>query len=225
MRNLFLLIFLVISPFMASAQLVNHGGALGPNSLVTDSNTGLTWLTLDQTLGMSFAEISSNLEDGSRWEDFRIATSEEVYSLFEYIVGRDSGSIWWRRDGVSYDPALVVSSQVLATTLGVNFDDEGYVRVGGFTSELRYPCSESPECPHWFESFSWSSAPDDQFATIDDNWTVYGVNDRLPWMGAWLISENVRPIPEPSTYALMLSGLVGVWFSVRNRRRCVRQAD
>lgn len=35
---------------------------------------------------------------------------------------------------------------------------------------------------------------------------------------------NTAPIPEPSTYALMLAGLAGVWFAARSSRRSIRAA-
>jgi len=43
----------------------------------------------------------------------------------------------------------------------------------------------------------------------------------LPWVGTWLVT-TLPPIPEPSTYALLLVGLATV--GVATRRRKARRA-
>jgi hypothetical protein len=41
--------------------------------------------------------------------------------------------------------------------------------------------------------------------------------------GSYMLSQTTAPVPEPSTYALMLMGLLGVGYAVRHKKRWLPQ--
>jgi hypothetical protein len=42
--------------------------------------------------------------------------------------------------------------------------------------------------------------------------------------GSYMFSEKTAPVPEPSTYALMLMGLLGIGYAIRQKKRLLPQS-
>ena len=72
--------FLFSSPI--SAQVIEiDSDIFGPGTLTRDTVQGLDFLDLEDTLGRSFQDVSSQLGSGGEFEGFRYATFDEIESL------------------------------------------------------------------------------------------------------------------------------------------------
>ena len=72
--------FLFSSPI--SAQVIEiDSDIFGPGTLTRDTVQGLDFLDLEDTLGRSFQDVSSQLGSGGEFEGFRYATVDEIDSL------------------------------------------------------------------------------------------------------------------------------------------------
>ena len=57
----------------------------GDNRIVLDSDTGIEWLPLSNTLGMSIDQVSAELGPGGQYEGWRLPTAKEVEGLMTTI--------------------------------------------------------------------------------------------------------------------------------------------
>ena len=156
--------------------------AFGPNSLVIDTSTGLTWLNLTHTVGLSANQGLAGMESGGEFAGFTYATSGQVATLFA--------------DGTPGNNDYSVSSLSIATFISVvgntgNLDEypacfgEVYssdasevvgtelLGVEGFDGAFRYTFGEGPS-----EGIAYSAD-----------------------FGNWLIA-----VPEPEVWHLVLVG-------------------
>jgi hypothetical protein len=68
---------------VAKAQLTNSDWlTLGDNQILNDGSTGLQWLGLDETAGLSYNFVASQLGTGDEFAGFRFATESQVDTLF-----------------------------------------------------------------------------------------------------------------------------------------------
>ena len=68
---------------VAKAQLTNSDWmTLGDNQILNDGSTGLQWLGLDETAGLSYNFVASQLGTGGEFAGFSFATESQVDTLF-----------------------------------------------------------------------------------------------------------------------------------------------
>jgi hypothetical protein len=208
---------LVFGVQSASALLVTDNSRFGANTLIQDTNTGLSWLRLDQTVGRSFSDVASQLGSGGTYEGFRVATYAEASSLLFGNVAPLDGNLFWL--GAQPQPLRNFLNAVQFTTLfgapvrygpGLTFSSvvAGWYGSGEDYSDGR--CSLGP-CFVQSAGVSWSLGR--------NGYAAGGFLDGVgtggqSFTGTYLIAA---PIPEPSTYALMLAGLLAVGWAARRR--------
>lgn len=220
---------LALSAQGASALFVaSSSDGFGRNSLVVDSTSGLTWLNLDVTAGLSFNAVVGLLETDARYEGFRFASLDEVTTLFlnaGFSVGIPSGDLsdpdrlaaatsfaksfngvrskgtesfrgYTGEPGFAIDPANGVYSLEVA---GVGVRSGAKSVPTAFTDEVSY-----------FSPLGYAGV---------GSWLVYDAGvEPLPSLSRVAGLSVVTPIPEPSTYALMVVGLLGVAAATHRRR-------
>jgi hypothetical protein len=69
-----------ISPF-ASSEIVDQG------SYVTDTDTGLDWLKVTATTGLSYDDVSSSMDEGEQFYGWRYATGSNFNTLLNNVGG------------------------------------------------------------------------------------------------------------------------------------------
>lgn len=70
-----------------NAELAHADWQAGGDKAITlDSDTGLEWLKLDNTAGLSINNVLSEMGEGGLFEDWRLPTSQEVQSLLETVL-------------------------------------------------------------------------------------------------------------------------------------------
>ncbi len=234
LANAFAAGLLGVSAQGASALFVTTGSdGFGKNSLVVDSLSGLTWLNLDVTAGLSFNEVAGLLENDARYGDFRFASLTEVIGLF--VNGGFSVDV---PTGDPSDPDRLAAGASFAKAF-VGVRSRGTETFRGFTGEPGVPIdplngvyslqvagvgvkngSKSAAIAFTDEVFYFSP---DRYAGVG-SWLVYDpVAEVAAGSGARLAALSpVTPVPEPSAYALMCLGLMAVAAATRRRRPAAR---
>src|ERR1022692_2554127 len=76
-----LALLLVAAPLKASLFLTDDAN-FGPNSITVDTSTGLGWLNVTKTSGLSYQQVLSQTQAGGMFGGFRFATVQEVLQLY-----------------------------------------------------------------------------------------------------------------------------------------------
>jgi hypothetical protein len=170
--------------------------SLGSNSIVVDSQTGLEWLRLDESFGMSFEQVTSQMDAGETFSGFSVASAADVTTLFK------DGQVW-----APLSPLSGPADLAAGATFGSLF---GYVNAGG--ALLSQGMTSIATGPGGFlqRAVGLSFRPGVSISSFDD--AAFSRTAAFDSAGTWLI-RTVPAIPEPSTYLLLAIGLlaVGVW--------------
>ncbi|HJV95371.1 MAG TPA: PEPxxWA-CTERM sorting domain-containing protein [Albitalea sp.] len=206
---------IAVSAQGASAAFLTSSSAFGANSLVTDTSSGLTWLNLNVTQGMSFNQVAAGLASDPLYADFRVATLAEVDGLFG-----DAG--FYVNSGVIGDTnptRLAAGASFAAAFTGVQ-QANGSEFFQGYLGVNMIPIDPIHDVfGMWKAGVAFNPASTTVAFAFDDTTGGYStVGD--PGTGTWLVAKGpvVTPVPEPATYALMLAGLAAVGAVVRRRR-------
>ncbi len=149
----------------------------GDGLLTHDTETGLEWLDLTQTLDQSLSSISPLLSAGNTYDGFRVATSNEVISL---LNGAGISPI----PTSTSDPVVFASATALTSLLGETMQPafpDNYFGSRGLASEG--------------DLYGYYSANG-----VDLNTQILSGVTSHPTVGVWLVRDA---IPEPSTIAFV----------------------
>lgn len=79
---------LAVGASAAQATLIPVQSTFGPGSLIRDTETGLEWLNLRQTVNLSYSDVQAALQSGGRFAGFRYATVSELSSAFNHYFAQ-----------------------------------------------------------------------------------------------------------------------------------------
>jgi len=184
-------LLIISSP--SKSSLIDNG------SYTTDTVSGLDWLDLGQTAGTSYNAIISRVSSTGDLSGWAIATSQQVYGLFDAAGG----------DGVY--PGIDTNGSMIYTTLdsiwanNIHYSgDDIWLHVldntpGGITTGVRLTSSGFTNI--WNDGFSYP-------------YVTYGN------IGTALIRDTTQAsIPEPSVIALMGLGIFGLGLARRKMKK------
>ena len=196
----------------ASAQFITDDGAFGSDSLVTDTISGMTWLNLDATMGLSLSTVRTDLESDPLYADFRFATSREIIGLFG-DAGFCVGDVTCN---AITDPSRLAAEASFAGA----FRDDGSGEYLGYINDRSYAIQPVEDGLYGtFRTFVSYDPTSPYVGRAHYDFTGPEGHQALANTGTWLVSKSaVGPIPEPSTYALMVVGLGAFVFIARRRR-------
>lgn len=138
MKLITLLAVLAISLSTSAHAALQKGDwlATGDKKVAIDTDTGLEWLTLDNTKGKSINEVISQLGTGGAYAGWRLPTESEVFALTNKMYGsavgynnQDTsyqGNIVWAWKGDSLQQAVMN----YANMLGLTSYAQGYDQYG-----------------------------------------------------------------------------------------------
>jgi hypothetical protein len=212
----FFSMFFFALPAIAHADLVDRG-------LQTyDSQSGLEWLDLSQTRGLSFDAVCAQLGAGGSYAGYRYATTLEAQTL----LGEFGLPI------VSY---TTYATDIWAPNLA-NFDALLGLNVGGLGPAYGFQAETGDLAGAGYHLLLYGSAASMNTALNADSDDAIAAGDRLISRSAevtvgyaasysdrnlshFLVrkAEPVTSVPEPGTYALMLVGLMGVGLVSRRK--------
>ena len=189
----------------AQALLYLTGDAsFGPNSITVDTSTGLGWLNLADTSGLSYQQVLSDTQPGGMFNGFRFATVEEVLGLYS------SAGI----PGTGYYPLstpAIPSLFSLIGTSGIINGQPGMLALsgtpsvtGGYCAPAIYAVGINAVEQYWAND-----------GGVNAGGTAYGSTSSYPELSSWL----VKAVPEPMDASLFISG-IAVWcgFLLLHRR-------
>jgi len=189
----------------ASAAFEARWSRFGDNTVIHDTTTGLEWLRLDQTYGMSYDSVYAQLD--TTFSGFTFATRSQTSDLV-----RGVGIPFWEQATYPQPQSLLDASHSFLTMFGaletsVGLALRGFSDWGGPTlyNEVGDPIQIDLIEP--MDVF-WSPAR----TTFTDDAVPFFKPTAYPTIGAYLVTT---PVPEPGTYALMALGLAAVWLMRR----------
>lgn len=205
LKHLMAAAIICLTPSLASADtfnLVDYG------NYTVDLNSGLQWLDISSTKGKSFNQVSSMLGSGGSLEGWRFATVDEFQGIFSSRGYAFSGSTTQNMStgNLSDQPFFQHLIGLMGPTvtngnansifgiLGTDFANSSYQYMGQIYSF--YDSSES-------------------FAKFQQGPLDTATNNAV---GSYLV-QNVSPVPAPSTWILMLTGLGLLIMSTRYTNR------
>ncbi len=198
--------FLALTCFGATAALVDHG------SYTTDTSSGLDWLDVTATQGLSYGEIQASALVTSGW---RFAARDELSGLLANF-----GLPPVTRNSLNSYPNATVRAAVhqVADLLGNTFTPPNY---GGYWYGLVgfYDPPEFDPIVGFDRAsafFLFDEMRDYNQAFIASNNAVFALSVSDPIYGGFLV-RGAATVPEPSTPLLFVSALLLCLMATRPR--------
>lgn len=186
-----------------------NGGAVGNNNIVIDTETGLQWLDISVTTGMSYSEVSSLMSSGAAFDGFRYASQAEVMNFMDANM---TGATRSEQAASLYEILSILDGNNASACTGL------YSRC---TNAIQGLVSDSPplygsEERHYVGSYwtiyyepgttypteAWDYSVDflaqvEQYESVSQD-----------FIGSYLVSTT--SVPEPSALVLLVLGLAGM---------------
>lgn len=179
-------IFLIASLFFAgcvNAAIVDYG------SFTTDTESGLDWLDVDQTLGYSYYDILPELEAGGLYEGWQLADRAQVTGFLN-----NAGGNGIYNHVQQFDHVELVDNML--NLWGTTFDGGGYIRLG----EERSPSTVYAVFIVQYNSNDYGDLIQVGGSLSKDN--------AQPFEGVALVRSSVVPIPAAAwLFGSALAGL------------------
>jgi len=194
------LLFMAVPPAQAVLYLTGDAN-FGPNSITVDTSTGLGWLNLSETAGLSYQQVLSDTQAGGMFNGFRFATVPEVLDLY------GSAGI----SGTGYYPLSTPSIQSLFSligTSGIINGQPGVLALSGTPSD-----GGGYFAPAIYVTGGEYLVSDGGF---ESGGTGYGSTTSYPELSSWL----VKAVPEPmDADFLVFAAAVWCGFMLLHRRK------
>lgn len=218
LSGMIFLLFAFASPCNATLSSADLNTA-GDGLLTFDDRTGLEWLDAPLSLNRSYNDLvgldgSDEFSIGGDFEGFRLASTDEVRSLFVDTLGIPLTDFAQWRPG-SYDKVITLQSLMGVTSGG------DLAEIRSITSDV---FSNNGVDSHW-QSFARicqnNTNPvcqnDINTANVNVNGTSISDTRSSSTTGSWLVRQGVKSVPEPGVLALLGIGLAGI-FVFRKRK-------
>ena len=182
-----------------AALISANDATFGPNSITQDTGTGLDWLDINFSDGMSFQAVASQMGAGGTFAGFRHATAAEL-NQFMINAGIDPTAAV---AVFNFTPAQNFETLVGGPTAVQSFSGGG-VSVGSFIVTFGMTSDAPTATTRNYGGTSWTTS------TLLGGPAGFGIAMRgtevvttaNPDYGHWL----VRVVPEPGTFALLVTG-------------------
>src|SRR5450756_2195430 len=180
LRQIFLatLISLLAVGLPAPANLIQTTDpSFGLNSLTIDTTTGLTWLDLTASAGLSYQQVLTATLPGGIFSGFRYATGPEVISLYT-----DAGI-----PGVGYYSASNPAITSFISLVGATSSQDGHPETFGISGTSDGSGSQFVPGIDFFYN---TGVPTYQVTGIPGQGgdLSYGVTTSFPTVGSWLVA-------------------------------------
>ena len=216
-----LLLWMLIFPLTANSAIVDLG------NITRDTGTGLDWLDVTETSGLSVNEVLAELGTGGLYEGWRYATATEVDQLitnFGFIpfTPCSQGYTNCVTNQPGDDPIIETMIRTLGDTYAQAFPDLDYSNGAGET--YGYAVNDLDNFADYlifiFEDYEFvdncqfgqvagcpffSDRPDNIFAGGSSNTRT----------GSFLVQAS--PVPIPAAFWMLASGLIGLTINFKKQ--------
>jgi hypothetical protein len=213
-------IALILGNSYVSAAIVDN------DKFTTDTISGLDWMDVTETSGLSFDEVSVQLGIGGAYEGWRYATDIE----FNTLVGNYTSKIITEFGFVNQEPNLIDGLVIL---LGSTLDTF-YVKNYGKTFDAYYGFTEGEGVDRTFgiindtkdNSVQWLAIIlDNDGILVEADYTMahtgllvdYNGLNSIQDIGSYLVRDTFLTVPTPTVAILMVPGLL-VMFGISRRK-------
>jgi len=178
----------------ATANLIQETDPnFGPNSLTVDTSSGLAWLNLNASVGLSYQQVLADTQAGGIFGGFRFATDPEILALYA-SAGFSTG----------YFPASNQAIPGLISLLGPTSFQYGRGQLVGISGTAQNGLQMVPEVGF----VGLNGVPSYYVSGVPGATLAYGDNTSFPGVGSWLVC-NVPETADPATYVLAAGSLAG----------------
>lgn len=210
----------LLIPQSATASLVSLDSSLGVGSLTYDTVSGLGWLDLNVTQGLSFQSVAAQLQQNGRLDGYRYATFSELDALMLNggIPYRDGRQLYF---GDAENAANLIA--LLGATAGGAGESQSIGMLGAPAYSWQAPEARAIGFIYYATSdVRFTSSPNYPFAMASPggNATSVWMWDASASVGSFLVRAQDAPsfdIPEPDSMALLLLGLALFGVTLRPR--------
>ena len=200
--------FLISGTVFATSQVLDNG------KYTTDTITGLDWLDLTETRGLSFDDVSSQLGIGQRYEGWRFASRAEVTQFWEDaggqgpFTGKASGSNNWVGElqsfwGKTYPFVYTLNEYLIQGTIAM-------------TSDISTSCPTCNLTVYLLDNINDNNSSAGDYAEAVQLNEAYRSQGQAP-IGHALV-RLTSPIPEPASLPLYSLGLLVVATFIQRRQ-------
>lgn len=196
----------ILSSQPVAAALIDADWAnLNDNLLTTDTASGLSWLDITETAGMSRDDVLAATATGGQFTGFRYATADEVIGL-------------WSQYGITLSPAtriienvlddkIIAAAQQLGNLYGEIIAASDYGTLGLIEIDATSPTTTSG----WSGAFRQAGQSYYEGPTIK---SLAATESEL-WLGSYLVKPAIVPVP--AAIWLFASGLLSLVGFARRR--------
>jgi len=185
----------------------------GVNNVTSDTATGLDWLDLTASSGISFDNILLQFGTGGTYEGWRHATQAEVNDLIVNSVGLP----------LANQPILDPIAVQFVTFFGITQTSSVTSSVaarGRYNDDLTGSIANSAGSAFVAYRTGSSFLPDFTEASILDDQPVINSVVPISGTGHWLVraTSDTPAVPEPATFVQAALGLLGLGWFVKRRK-------
>ena len=204
-----------------AALITGSDTRLGRASTVVDTSSGLQWLSLSETAGLSYQDVNSRLNGSTAWANYRWATEAEILGLFAEASIPDLNDPGDRAYYGTQANADAVASliQLLGSTYSALAGGVRISSVSGLYGTIYRSSINGFDSVHMAELVLRTNVPmggglTSSYGSAATRWSAWGSQSANEYIGSWLVST----VPEPySIWMLTCSlGLLG-WMGRRQR--------
>ena len=183
--------------FNASAAVVNADWKTsGDNLLTHDMVSGLQWLDLTETYGLTYSFVSGEFGTGGQFEGFRYATNAEVQNLWSnWSIDLSAGA----PTSASTDPNVEIAASFLGNTWNIYASWDYPFGASGITANSNVTGHNAMGA---YQS-EWGVVYE-----TDGNITVSDTLSNIQPYGSYLVLAS--PVPVPAAAWLFGSVLIGI---------------
>ena len=191
----------------ANAILIDHG------DYVEDTASGLDWLKLESTMGLTSSEVKGQLSSGKTFDGWQYATGIEWEHLLfgqGFVAGpcANGGNFCGRLTTTSGDASGGAARRLMRLfgTIPLESSYYPYAISLGMLADIDVDSGE-----HWVTQLFTDDYGDDDTGWAETFFSTetWQYVEGSPVAGSWLIRSS--RIPEPAILSLFILGFAGLW--------------
>ena len=197
--------FMLMALSARATLITGPDPAFGANSLTIDTQTGLGWLNLGFTAGLSYNQVLADMQPGGMFSGYTFATSQQVADLYADA-------------GIGAPGNYPLSTPVIASFISL-IDPTGSINgEPGFAAVSATSAGAGVQEAPRISAYDVIGGPNGTGEYLVSDGTgafsaVYGDNTSYPDLSSWLVTT----VPEPGVWSVAIAGLIAFAF-VRLKR-------